>query len=80
MDMDTDKILLRFNILLQQNVTQFSQNPPIHEERQNDVSRCNVIIDVSPKSGNVDINRRPNFSASISHIFEKAIKQKEPQT
>ena len=29
-DMDTEKILLHFNFLLQQNVTQFSQNPPIH--------------------------------------------------
>ena len=74
--MDTDKILLHFNILLQKNITQFSQNPPIHQKRQNDVLSCNMIMDVSPKSGNFDISRRPNFSASISHIFEKAIKQR----
>ena len=29
-----DKILLLFNILLRQNVTQFSQNPPTHQKRR----------------------------------------------
>ena len=32
-------------------------------------------MDVSPKSGNYAIGRTPNFSASISHNCEKAIKQ-----
>ena len=74
----THKILLHFTILLQQNIKQFSQNPPIYQKRQNDVLRGNLNMDVSSKSGNFDIGRRPYFSASISYIYEKAIKQKEP--
>ena len=38
---------LHFNILLQQNVTQFSQNPAIHQKRQNDVLPDNMNMDVS---------------------------------
>ena len=41
--MDAYTILLHFNILLQQNISQFSQNPPIHQKRQNDVLRDNMI-------------------------------------
>ena len=77
-NMGTDKILLHFNILLQQNVTQFCQNPLIHQKRQNDTSRGNMNMDVSPKSGIYAIGRRPNFSASISYACEKKIKQKDP--
>ena len=40
---------LHFNIFLQQNVTQFSQNPAIHQKRQNDVLPDNVNMDVSLK-------------------------------
>ena len=46
--METDKILLRFHLLLQQNVIQFSQNPNTHQKRHNDVLRGIVDIDVSP--------------------------------
>ena len=76
--MDTDKIILHFNILLCQNVTQLSQNPLIHQKRQNDLLCGNVNMDISPKSGNYPISYRPNFSASISHTCKKAIKRKEP--
>ena len=76
--MDADTILLYLNILLQQNVTQFSQNPPIHHKRRNDVLRDKMNMDVSCKSNNYTIGRTPNFSASISHICEKAIKQRKP--
>lgn len=63
--MGTDKILLHFNSLPQQNVTQFSQNPLIHQKRQNEVLRGNMNMNVSPKSGNYAIGRTPIFSASI---------------
>ena len=76
--MDTDKILLHFNILLRQNVTQFSQNPLTHQKRQYDVLCGNVNLDVSPKSGNYAIGRTPNFPESTSHTCKKPIKQKEP--
>ena len=76
--MDTDKILLHFNILLRQNVTHFFQNPLIHQKHQNDVLCGNVHMDVSPKSGNHPIDHTLNFSASISHTCRKAIKQTEP--
>ena len=62
--MDKDKILLHFNILPRQDVTQFSQNPLIHQKSQNDVLCGDVNI--SPKSGNYAIGRTRNFSASIS--------------
>ena len=48
------------------------------KKRHNHVSRGNMNMDVSPKSGNYAIGRKPNFSASISHTCEKKIKQKEP--
>ena len=57
--MDIDKILLHFNILLRQNITQFSQNPPIHQKRHN-VLYGNVNMDISPKSGNYSIDHTPN--------------------
>ena len=49
-DIDTDKILLHFNILPQQNII-FSQNPPITQELQNDVLHGNMNMDASLKSG-----------------------------
>ena len=63
--MDKDKILLHFNILPQQNVTQLSQNPLIHQKSQNDILCGNVSTDFSPVSGNYAINHTQNFSASI---------------
>ena len=59
--MGTDKILLHFNSLPQQNVTQFSQNPLIHQKRQNEVLRGNMNMNVSPKSGNYAIGRTPIY-------------------
>ena len=63
--MGTYKILLHFNGLPQQSVTQFFQNPIIHQKRQNEVLRGNMNMNVSPKSGNYAIGRTPIFSASI---------------
>ena len=63
--MGTCKILLHFNGLPQQSVTQFFQNPIIHQKRQNEVLRGNMNMNVSPKSGNYAIGRTPIFSASI---------------
>ena len=63
--MDKDKILLHFNILPQQNVTQLSQNPLIHQKSQNDILCGNVNMDFSPMSSNYAINHTQNFSASI---------------
>ena len=40
---------LHFNIFLLQNVTEFSQNPAIHQKRQNDVLPDNVNMNVSLK-------------------------------
>ena len=48
-DIDTDKILLHFNILPQQNII-FSQNPPITLKLQNKVLHGNMNMDASPKS------------------------------
>ena len=76
--MDADKNLLHFNVLMRQNVTQFSQNPLIHQKRQNNVLCGNKNMDVSPNPGNYAIGSTPNFSASISHTCQKAIEQKEP--
>ena len=70
-----NKILLHFNILLQQNVTQFSQNPSVQQKRQNDFYRDNINMHLSPKSGNYATGCIPTFSESISHSCEKAIKK-----
>lgn len=48
--MDTCQILLHFNILLQQNVTQFSQNLPIHQKCQNDALHDNMNKNIFPLS------------------------------
>ena len=73
-----NKILLHFNILLPQNVTQFSQNPFVQQKRQNDFYRDNINMHLSPKSGNYAIGCTPTFSESISHNCEKAIKKSKP--
>lgn len=48
--MDTCQILLHFNILLQQNVTQFSQNLPIHQKCQNDALHDSMNMNIFPLS------------------------------
>ena len=48
--MDTCQILLHFNILLQQNVTQFSQNLPIQQKCQNDALHDNMNMNIFPLS------------------------------
>ena len=68
--MDKDKILLHLNISPRQNVTQFSQNPLIHQKSQNDVLRGDV--NVSSNSGNYAIGRTRNFSASIFTHLSKS--------
>ena len=56
-DKETDKILLHFNILPWQNVTQFAQNPVIRRKSQNDVLCGNVNMDVSLMSSNYAISQ-----------------------
>ena len=59
---------IRFYFLQQQNVTQFSENPLIHQKHENDVLCGNVNMEVSPTSGNYAISRIPNFSTIITHL------------
>ena len=67
---------IHFNSLPKQSITQFFQNPLIHQKRQNEVLRGNMNMNVSPKSGNYAIGRTPIFSASIG--FKLLITQTEP--
>lgn len=77
--MDTNKILLHFNILLRQNITVFSKSTHSPKTCQNDVLYSNINTDISSMLGNYTISRIPNFPTSISHTCEKSnIKLKEP--
>ena len=65
--MGTDKILLDFNILLQQNVTQFSQNPLIHQKRQNDVCVA-ISIRTSPLNQVIMLSAVDRISQQVFHV------------
>ena len=63
-------IPLHFNILLQKNVTQFSQNSLIHQKRQNDVLLFVTIWIWMFHVAKYATGRTTNFSACTSHTWK----------
>ena len=58
---DTYKILLHFNVLLQQKVTQCFQNSTIHQKRLNYILRGNMNMDVSLKGTLMQNRKSPHI-------------------
>ena len=63
-------IPLHFNILLQKNVTQFSQNSLIHQKRENDVLLFVTIWIWMFHVAKYATGRTTNFSACTSHTWK----------